>query len=270
MDVRFWQVDSFTAQPFKGNPAGVCVTETPLPADLMQGIAAEMNLSETAFAVPLDRQGGYSLRWFTPEKEVPLCGHATLATAAILYEYFKEKGKELRFQTLSGVLKTRYREGAIEMDFPFYHPQPISLPEETLRSLALPAIRDSRYAAELRYWLFSLESEEEVRRYKPDFSHWKSLVFPCEVSGIILTAESGGEHDFVSRFFAPWLGVDEDPVTGSSHTVLGPYWQEKTGKRRLRAYQCSKRGGEMLLTVQEERVRIEGRYALVLEGVLKA
>lgn len=268
MNVKFWQVDSFTTQAFKGNPAGVCVTEAPLPSDVMQCIAAEMNLSETAFALPGDTEGDFLLRWFTPVKEVRLCGHATLATAGVLYDYFGNKGKELRFHTLSGVLKTQYRDGRIEMDFPLCLPKPLSLSEETIESLALPSFREIRYSEELKKLLVVLTYEEDVKRYEPDFENWKRIKFPIEVIGIILTAESAGEYDFVSRFFAPWLGINEDPVTGSSHTILGPYWREKLGKKSFRAFQCSKRGGELFLTVEAERVRIEGRYIFVLEGVL--
>jgi PhzF family phenazine biosynthesis protein len=268
LEINYWHIDSFTKDMFKGNPAGVCFSENPLPEDLMQNIAKEMKVSETAFVVPTQEQSRYHLRWFTPKTEVRLCGHATLASAAVLYHYYGEAGNQIQFETLSGELHTQLKGHRIEMDFPSCPPVPLALSQNILTMLNLPSFSEIGYAEALGKILVVLREEAAVISFRPDFETWKRILFPVEMKGVILTAKSDGSYDFVSRFFAPWLGIDEDPVTGSSHTVLAPYWKQKLGKNTFNAYQCSERGGALFLTVAENRVLVEGDYAIVLKGTL--
>lgn len=262
--IRCWTVDAFTNRPFGGNPAAVCWLETEAPREWMQAVAAEMNLSETAFVRRLPE--GYELRWFTPTMEVDLCGHATLATAHALWSSeIVSLTESLRFQTRSGILTCkRTDDRMIELDFPATPPQSIVPSSELSASLGLPvaAAGHSRF-----YHLAVLESEQAVRACQPDFERMKQL----PTLGVIITAQSDDpQFDIVSRFFAPAMGVNEDPVCGSAHCCLAPYWAAKLGKTELRAYQASARGGILHLTLKGDRVALRGQAVTVWRGELLA
>jgi PhzF family phenazine biosynthesis protein len=256
----FVQVDAFTDRPFQGNPAAVFLLEGPQDPSWMQLVAREMNLSETAFLHRLPE--GFGLRWFTPAVEVDLCGHATLASAHALWsEGHADPGTTLRFFTRSGEL-TASREGDwITLDFPATGPSPCEPPEGLLPALGAEAV----YVGKTRFdYLAELTSEEAVRGLRPDGHRLRSL----GVRGVIVTAPGASPYDFVSRFFAPGAGIDEDPVTGSAHCALGPYWQGRTGKGEFLAYQASARGGEVRVRTRGDRVLLSGRAVTVLRGDL--
>lgn len=263
MPIRIVQVDAFTNQPFAGNPAAVCVLEKPRPDEWMRHVAREMNLSETAFLTP--RDGGYNLRWLTPAVEVDLCGHATVASAHVLWEDgHLPAGAEARFHTRSGLLTANRRGEWIELDFPAKVAVGAEPPAELLRSLGLAG---ARYVGRNAFdYLVEVDSEETLRALHPDHSTLRRI----PVRGVIVTAKGEGEFDFVSRFFAPGAGVDEDPVTGSAHTALGPYWAERLGKTEFTAFQASARGGVVRVTVKGERVLLGGQAVTVMTGELLA
>jgi PhzF family phenazine biosynthesis protein len=260
--IRIYQVDSFTNEPFKGNPAGVCILEEPANEAWMQHVAAEMNVAETAF-VRKRRDGDYDLRWFTPAVEVELCGHATLATAHILWETgIQSPDERARFHTASGLLTADRRGGRIELDFPADPPAAVEPPDGLLDALGVAAT----YVGQTRFdYLVETENAGAVRRAAPDFRGLKRL----GVRGAMITARSDDESfDFVSRFFAPGAGIDEDPVTGSAHCALAPYWGGKLGRDELVAYQASARGGVVHCRVVGDRVRLSGHAVTVLSGEL--
>src|SRR5437773_3393764 len=237
MSLRITQVDAFTDRPFAGNPAAVCLLPTPADPRWMQDVAREMSLSETAFLVPQD--DGFDLRWFTPAVEVDLCGHATLASAHVLWQDgHLPAGAQARFHTRSGLLTADRRGDWIELDFPVKIATPIDPPE-----MLLPALGVSSPVAVAKNafdYLVEVASDAEVRALTPDHTVLRTL----PVRGVIVTARSSApEFDFISRFFAPGSGVDEDPVTGSAHSALGPYWGAKLGKSEMTGYQASARGG---------------------------
>jgi PhzF family phenazine biosynthesis protein len=264
MALTLWQVDAFTDQPFAGNPAGVCVLERPAPDDWMRSVAAEMNLSETAFLHPSDED--WRLRWFTPAAEVDLCGHATLASAHVLWsEGLAEEGRAVRFQTRSGPLTAVQASGGwIEMDFPRTPVESAEAPAGLLDALGLettpPFVGRSRFD-----YLVETAEARRVRRLEPDFRRLKSV----DCRGVIVTARADRpDLDFISRFFAPAVGVDEDPVTGSAHAALGPYWADRLGREALTAEQVSRRGGRLRLTVGDDRLIIAGRAVTVFKADL--
>jgi predicted PhzF superfamily epimerase YddE/YHI9 len=261
MPIPLYQVDAFTAEPFSGNPAAVCLLDEPKDAAWMQSVAREMNLSETAFLVP--QAGGWNLRWFTPAVEVALCGHATLATAHVLFERGTvAAGETARFATLSGALLARRSGEWIELDFPAKIARTASPPDMLLQSLGVEALSVWRNEFD---FLVELDGEEAVRAVRPDFA----LLASIPVRGVIVTsAASTPGFDFVSRFFAPAVGVPEDPVTGSAHCCLGPWWQQKTGRDSFVARQLSARGGTLRVRVEGERVLLAGQAVTVLSGVL--
>jgi predicted PhzF superfamily epimerase YddE/YHI9 len=263
MAIRIVQVDAFSPRPFGGNPAAVCVLPRPADAAWMQHVALEMNLSETAFLVPVD--DGFHLRWFTPAVEVDLCGHATLASAHVLWEdEHLPAATQARFHTRSGVLLADRRGEWIELNFPATPEVPAEVPPALLPALGAEAVHVGRNRFD---YIVQLESEKAVRELKPNFSALRTI----GVRGIIVTAQaSTAGFDFVSRFFAPGAGVDEDPVTGSAHCCLGPYWAERLGKAEFMAYQASARGGVVRVRVQGERVILGGQAVTVLRGDLCA
>jgi PhzF family phenazine biosynthesis protein len=272
-ELPLYVVDAFTATPFRGNPASVCLLERELPATVMQAIAAEMNHSETAFAVPLDgppaRATLFSLRWFTPEVEVPLCGHATLATAAVILAELGNAAVEVRFETKSGPLSAR-REGArIALDFPAEDSQPASVARPVLTALGIHEVKAACYARRGRNLLLHLQEERQVRQLAPDFARLRAARGEEPFLGVIVTAAGSEGYDFVSRYFAPWVGIDEDPVTGAAHCALAPYWASLTGKRQMSAYQASRRGGEMIVQMNGQRVNLIGEAVIVSAGRLR-
>jgi PhzF family phenazine biosynthesis protein len=262
MTIPIYQVDAFTSQPFKGNPAGVCLLDRPMPDAWMQCVAMEMNLSETAFLLPEGE--GYRLRWFTPAVEVDLCGHATLASAHVLAENGQLlPGDTAHFFTRSGTLTACSRQdGMIELDFPAKPLETADAPPGLIEALGVEPVFVGKNVFD---YLVEVGSEAEVRGAAPDIALLKTV----PARGVILTSRSD-PYDFVSRFFAPQVGVPEDPVTGSAHCALAPYWAEKLGKMALHAYQASARGGELHLQVEGERVKICGRAVMVIRGELVA
>jgi PhzF family phenazine biosynthesis protein len=267
MPIPIYQVDSFTEKPFAGNPAGVCVLDRAsseaADENWMQNVAAEMNLSETAFIFKKD--DGYSLRWFTPEVEVEMCGHATLATAHILWtEGYEREDNELSFHTMSGVLKARMVEGWIQLDFPQRPESEVDAPAGLLKALGIKPVYVGKNAFD---YFVGVGSEDEVKEVSPDFSMLREL----EVRGVIVTAkaEESAEYDFVSRFFAPGAGIDEDPVTGSAHCCLAPYWGTKLGKDEMVGFQTSARGGMVRVKLAGDRVLLGGKAVTVFAGHLK-
>lgn len=259
MPIRIFQVDAFTEKPFAGNPAGVCLLDGCKPDSWMQSVAAEMNLSETAFL--LKQEDGWNLRWFTPKVEVDLCGHATLASAHVLAEIGSlSDGIDARFHTKSGLLTAKCVGGRIELDFPAKPEGPAPVPAGLVEALNVKPV----YVGKNQFdYLIEVESEKIVRELDPDFVRLKRM----PVRGVIVTAHSAStDFDFVSRFFAPAVGVDEDPVTGSAHCCLGPYWMKKLGRSKFKAYQASPRGGVLEVEVVGDRVLLRGRAVTVLEG----
>lgn len=256
------QVDAFTDEPFRGNPAAICIVEEDADEGWMQALALEMNLSETAYLVRKD--DGYGLRWFTPTTEVDLCGHATVAAAHVLWEDGHVAPDETcRFHTRSGLLTANRRDGWIEVKFPREDFKEVESPAGL--SEALGVTPSKVVESRMSYCLLEVDSEETVRGLQPDIAALKAIPY----QGIIVTGASpGSEFDFVSRFFAPRLGVDEDPVTGSAHCVLGPYWQTRTGKSTFNAFQASPRGGIVRVRVEDDCVRLGGQAVTVMRGAL--
>ncbi len=256
-----YQVDAFTSKAFSGNPAAVCFLDRPQPDEWMQNLAAEMNLSETAFLLPEGE--GWRLRWFTPATEVDLCGHATLASAYALFESRPElRESPLTFFTRSGTLSARWKAEGVELNFPAMTPQALTVDEAVFRALGFEPIA-AVYSG--NYFLFEAKDPAQIHQASPDFGLLMDLPMP----EVIITADGKDtQHDFVSRFFAPQLGVDEDPVTGSAHCLLTPYWAAKKGKTHFRAFQSSARGGELGLVLSADRVLITGAARMIFKAVL--
>ncbi|HKT32884.1 MAG TPA: PhzF family phenazine biosynthesis protein [Gammaproteobacteria bacterium] len=259
MRIPIYQIGAFTGERFCGNPAAVCPLEEWLPDELMQKIAAENNLSETAFFVP--QTDSYQLRWFTPTTEVDLCGHATLASAYVIARILKLRMRRIAFTSNSGPLVVDVDGDLIRLDFPADPPHPVAPPPglELALGFAAQEVQGSR----LQY-LLVLAAEVKVRGFKPDMP----MLARLDYKGVIVTA-AGEDCDFVSRFFAPRLGVPEDPVTGSAHCVLVPYWAARLGKNKLHARQLSPRGGELFCEAHGARVWMAGRAVKYLEGFIE-
>jgi len=258
MKLPYYEVSAFTTNPFDGNPAGVCPLDAWLPDTVLQKIAANNNLAETAFTVP--RGDDFELRWFTPTVEVDLCGHATLAAAFVLFNERGLGGDELRFHTRSGLLTVTRDKEMLTLDFPSRPAAPCAVPDALIRGLGATP----KKVFKSRDYLAVFTNEAEVRALKPDFAVLKTL----DCLGIIATAP-GTDCDSVSRFFAPSAGVDEDPVTGSAHCTLIPYWAERSGKTKLSARQVSQRGGELSCDLRGNRVLISGKAIVYLRGSIE-
>jgi predicted PhzF superfamily epimerase YddE/YHI9 len=259
--MKIFQVDSFTNEPFKGNPAAVLICMEALPKTLMKSIAAEMNLSETAFLEPVEGNI-FNLRWFTPTHEVTLCGHATLAAAHILCEReLIDVEQDIEFLTLSGTLKVRKEGGWLHMDFPAIPTHEVDVPD-TL-SKAYPRKIISAAGSELDL-ILELKNEKAVKDFLPDFN----IIEAIEYRGVIVTAKGQDGIDFVSRFFGPRVGVPEDPVTGSAHVLLGDFWMKKLGKSTFNAQQVSQRGGDLKVQMKGDRVLLSGQAITVMESNL--
>jgi PhzF family phenazine biosynthesis protein len=254
--MKYFIVDAFTDKVFKGNQAGVCLVDHPLNEATMQNIAAENNLAETAFVMPKGNE--FDLRWFTPEVEIDLCGHATLASAYILSTIINPSLDVMRFHTLSGVLTVSKRDSLFEMDFPARKPTPKPVDALMAQALGIPVLE----AHSSRDMLLIVENEAAVKMLKPNLLLLSQIP---DCFAVIVTAP-GNEVDFVSRFFAPNAGIPEDPVTGSSHSTLIPFWAERLKKEKMVARQLSKRGGTLYCENCGERVKISGQAALYLTG----
>jgi PhzF family phenazine biosynthesis protein len=262
MNVKLFYIDAFTNKPFAGNPAAVCLLPAPRDEIWMQHVAHEMNVSETAFLCR--REEGFSLRWFTPVREVELCGHATLASAHILWEArLLQSDEQARFHTRSGLLTAERKEELIELNFPILLEEPATAPAELLAALG---VITPKYVGKFgaRY-LLEVDTEDIVRNLKPDFHTLRTL----PERGVVVTSTGiSSDYDCVSRYFAPWVGVDEDPVTGSVHCCLGPFWSKRLSKNPLKAYQASARGGTVQIQVKDERVYLGGQAVTVFSGKL--
>lgn len=258
MKQKIYQIDAFTKQTFKGNPAAVCVLENWLSEEKMQTIAMENNLSETAFVLPMGDE--YEIRWFTPEMEVDLCGHATLASAHVLYNFYNHKKNEIVFQSRKkGTLRVvKDKKLGLVLDFPAQQIVPIQQQDSV--SKAIGAIPVKTIKGETDFMLV-FENQAQIAALKPNFGE----LAKTKARGIIVTAP-GDEVDFVSRFFGPACGVNEDPVTGSAHTILAPFWSETLGKKKLNARQISKRGGDLYCEIKNDRVLIAGHAVTYMEG----
>jgi PhzF family phenazine biosynthesis protein len=259
MTARIVQVDAFTSKPFAGNPAAVCILDGPANEHWMRDVAAEMNLSETAFLHP--ENGGYRLRWLTPAIEVDLCGHATLASAHVLWEdKHIAPDAEARFHTRSGLLTCRREGDWIEMNFPVKIPEASDTPPQLAEALGADLLYTGRNQFD---YLVELRDESALRALQPNHHLLRQL----PVRGIIATSR-GTEYDFISRFFAPGSGIDEDPVTGSAHSALAPFWGKRLGKTEMTGFQASARGGVVKVRLQGDRVHMSGQAVTVLRGDL--
>jgi PhzF family phenazine biosynthesis protein len=257
MRVPIFQLDAFAHRRFTGNPAAVMALPAYPDDDALQAMAAENNLAETAF---LKAEGDdYAIRWFTPTMEVPLCGHATLASAAVVMEYLETGRTDVVFHSISGPLPVRRTNDGYAMDFPARPCGEVALPDGMAEALGI--IPQAVFAHPLNY-LCLLKSVAEVERLTPDMA----AIARLDRSGVIVTARGAGVHDFVSRYFAPAKGIPEDPVTGGAHCMLAPFWAKRLGKTEFRAWQASKRGGEILCRLRADRVELEGRVVFYMRG----
>ncbi|APH03682.1 PhzF family phenazine biosynthesis protein [Bacillus weihaiensis] len=256
--MKYFVVDAFAENVFEGNPAGVCVMEEWMSDELMQNIAIENNLSETAFAVK--EASHYRLRWFTPGGEINLCGHATLATAFIILNFYEQQLETVKFHTMSGELTVNKQDDMYELDFPSVPSEEISITDEMISALGIVP-KESYINRDL---IFVLESEDDVRSISPDFARLQRIQ---EGVGVCVTAK-GSEYDFVSRAFFPKLKINEDPVTGSLHCSLVPFWAKRVGKHELVARQLSSRGGTLYCKYEDTRVKIAGKAVLYSEAEL--
>ncbi len=257
-------VDAFTEVPFRGNPAGVCLVEAVLGEDEMLQVARELNLSETAFLVPRGEEGDFAIRYFSPKQEIPLCGHATLASAQVLVA---TRGlRRIRFVTIRNVeLIADATEKGIEMAFPVYSVQPAEAPPALLAALGLEAVEDVGFNAETGILMLAIRDRRVLAELRPDFP--ALLRSHDGIQGVLVTAPSGDDgYDFHSRYFWPWSGTDEDPVTGGTHTFLAGYWAERLGKTTMQSFQSSARSGSMEVELRDGHLLIRGRAVIVLEG----
>ena len=258
MKIPLYQIDAFASKLFEGNPAAVCPLDEWLPDEIMQSIAEENNLSETAFFVP--KGNGFHIRWFTPASEVDLCGHATLAAAYILFNTLGYKKDKIEFDSKSGILTVTKDNEWLVMDFPAQPPVSCDIPEEIIKAFNIEPIE----CLKSEDFIVVFEREIDIESAHPDFGQLIKL----DLRGVIITAKSS-RYDFVARFFAPKYGIPEDPVTGSAYTQLAPYWVSKIGPKRFSVKQMSSRGGELTCELVGDRVLISGRAVKYLEGTIK-
>ena len=265
--MKSYIVDSFTHEAFKGNPAGVCLLTEELPIKTMQAIAKEFNLSETAFVKKLEQTNHYSIRYFSPVMEIPLCGHATLASAKVLFE--KSQLKDIRFITTENIdLYIEKSDGGIKMKFPIYDLQPASIPQPTLAALGIEKIENCTYNKETNIIVIEIKSTEKLKNLAPDFVALKKS--HDSINGVLVTAKSeDGVYDFHSRYFWPWSGSNEDPVTGATHCFLTKYWGTKLNKKKMKSFQSSARTGFMELElINDKTLTIKSDAVIVFEGTL--
>ncbi len=255
MEISLYQIDAFASKSFEGNPAAVCPLNEWLPDEMMQSIAQENNLSETAFFVP--KGNGFHIRWFTPNSEVDLCGHATMASAYVLFNILGYKKDKIEFESKSGMLAVTKENDWLVMDFPAQPPVPCDIPKEitgAFDTMPIECLKAEDYIA-------VFDREFDIESAKPDLGQLLKL----DLRGVIITAKSG-RYDFITRFFAPKYGIPEDPVTGSAYTQLAPYWASKIGSKRFRVKQVSSRGGELACEILDDRVLIYGKAVKYSEG----
>ena len=263
--IRTFIVESFTDTPFKGNPAGVCIIGSQLGDEVMLQIAQELNLSETAFLSPLESDA-FAIRYFSPKMEIPLCGHATLASAKVVFSILKLN--EVNFMNIQNLdLFAEQSNGQIVMEFPIYEMRPADAPPALLAALGIEAIKNSVYNEETKILLLEIGNPEELANLDPDFT--ALLRSHNSINGVLVTAPSAGDsYDFHSRYFWPWSGTNEDPVTGGTHTFLAKYWASRLGKTKMKSFQSSKRTGFMEVELVADKLRIHGQAVIVFEGRL--
>lgn len=272
--IKIYQVDAFTSESFKGNPAAVCILEDDISDELMKNIAQEMNLSETAFVKHLKNsnigKGNlFSLRWFTPEVEVDLCGHATIATSKVLFDEFNIKEQYIKYETKSGLLTSKKKDEKISLDFPIDKALDFNLTQDILEAMGIRSYSKAIIGEKTRKLVIEVKDKENIINLKPNFEILKSLKFKSDVKGIGVTCRGNEKYDFISRYFNPWAGINEDLVTGSVHTLLANYWSNKLNKMDMNAYQASNRSGEISLKLLEnDRVKLSGETVIVLRGEL--
>lgn len=267
--IETYIVDSFTDKPFKGNPAGVCVLNHKLSDKQMQSIAKELGLSETAFIIQIEEQKKYSIRYFSPIMEIPLCGHATLASSKVLFER-NPKMVEIHFVNIQNLdLMIRKFDDKIEMEFPIYDTVPQNAPDSLLEALGIDKIINSEYNKETNILLLEIESSEILNNLAPDFEQLKRS--HNSINGVLVTAKSKrNDFDFESRYFWPWSGTNEDPVTGGTHTFLTKYWSTRLHKKKMNSYQCSKRTGFMEVElISDHKLTIKSEAQIILKGELR-
>ncbi len=267
--IETYIVDSFTDKPFKGNPAGVCILNQELSNEQMQFIAKELGLSETAFIAQIEGRNEYSIRYFSPIMEIPLCGHATLASSKVLFETYPEIDK-IHFKNIQSLdLKIRKYGKTIEMEFPVYDTIPQNAPEETLNALGIEKTSNSEYNKETNILLLEIENCEVLNNLSPDFERLKRS--HDSINGVLVTALSQRNgYDFESRYFWPWSGTNEDLVTGGTHTFLAKYWSERLNKKKMKSYQCSERTGFMdVELISDKKLTIKSKAQIVLKGELR-
>jgi len=266
-EVSTFIIDSFTNAPFKGNPAGVCLVKKALTVGQMQSIALELGLSETAFIEPGDRGKSFAIRYFSPKMEIPLCGHATLAAAKALFHQNPD-WTQVEFQTQEKLRLIVKRQGnLLAMGFPRYNTEPVDNPVSLIKALGLSEVQNHVYNRETKIILLEIASPNELRKLKPDQT--TLLAARQDINGVLITAPSlQPDYDFESRYFWPWSGTLEDPVTGGTHTFLAPYWANKLGKTELASFQCSTRTGEMKISVHADSLTIYGEAVVVFTGTL--
>lgn len=272
--IKIYQVDAFTSESFKGNPAAVCILEDDISDELMKNIAQEMNLSETAFVKHLKNsnigKGNlFSLRWVTPEVEVDLCGHATIATSKVLFDEFNIKEQYIKYETKSGLLTSKKKDEKISLDFPIDKALDFNLTQDILDAMGIRSYSKAIIGEKTRKLVIEVKDKENIINLKPNFEILKSLKFKSDVKGIGVTCRGNEKYDFISRYFNPWAGINEDLVTGSVHTLLANYWSNKLNKMDMNAYQASNRSGEISLKLLEnDRVKLSGETVIVLRGEL--
>lgn len=267
--IETYIVDSFTDKPFKGNPAGVCILNEKLSNFQMQSIAKELGLSETAFVIQIEEQNKYSIRYFSPRMEIPLCGHATLASAKVLFEK-DPKMAEIHFRNIQNLdLMIRKDGDKIAMDFPVYDTIAQNAPDELLNALGINKIINSEFNKETNILLLEIESSELLKNLSPDFESLKGS--HTSINGVLVTAISEkSDFDFESRYFWPWSGTNEDPVTGATHTFLTKYWSTRLNKKKMNSYQCSERSGFMEVEItSDNKLIIKSEAQIVLKGELR-
>lgn len=264
--IRTFIVDSFTDRPFKGNPAGVCIISSHLSDEVMLQIAQELNLSETAFLSPQESSNTFAIRFFSPKMEIALCGHATLASAKVVFSIHKLN--EVHFMNIQNLdLFAKQSNDQIVMEFPIYETRPADAPPALLAALGIEAIKNSVYNEETKILLLEIGSPEELANLDPDFT--ALLRSHNSINGVLVTAPSVGDsYDFHSRYFWPWSGTNEDPVTGGTHTFLAKYWASRLGKTKMKSFQSSKRTGFMEVELVADKLRIHGQAVIVFEGQL--
>lgn len=272
LKIPVYQVDAFTSKACKGNPAAVCLVDRELPGRVMQDIAAEMNLSETTFVRALGEAGTegvahYSIRWFAPGMEVSLCGHATLAASKVIFDCMGFSGERILFESAGGKLESRRHAKGFTLDFPADRPVEPGPASDIIEALGVRRYKDIFYGRNTNKLVVRLHSGREVRELNPDFEKMKAVKACFPIKGVGVTAEGENGYDIVSRYFNPWAGVNEDPVTGSVHTVLAPYWSQVLGKKELVALQASERGGQLLIRLMDRgRLEFIGDAVVVLRG----